>query len=425
MGGFNRSRSKHSSLQHTDRRQPDDIAFGLCAAWLFAVVADGGSRRYGAYVSVAAGARNLCNRFDPISWDSGLARDDNQFPADAAVLPPGAGLERHAPRHCLSLSVLYDQFCLPTFAAQRRPVERPSSRRQSELAMTESAQLRSGKGSRDENFPVASWLIRKRHRPVILAFYEFVRTADDIADHPTLGGAEKLARLDRLEKSLLGQGGEGVGQTLHAALNEYELSARHAQDLLNAFRQDVTKLRYANWDDLIDYCSRSAMPVGRFVLDVHGESRDTWPASDALCAVLQIINHLQDCAKDYRALDRVYIPLDAMSVSGVSVEMLKENRASPALRDCLRGLVARTSVLLDESRGLEAKVGDTRLALEISIIQSLATQLLAILTVRDPLVDRVHLNKAEALAAAANGGGRAILRRLLRTMAPAQRFQTP
>ena len=75
--------------------------------------------------------------------------------------------------------------------------------------------------------------------------------------------------------------------------------------------------------------------------------------------------------------------------------------------------------------GLEAKVGDTRLALEISVIQSLASQLLAILMVRDPLVDRVHLNKAEALAAAANGGGRAILRRLLRTMAPAQRFQTP
>jgi hydroxysqualene synthase len=140
---------------------------------------------------------------------------------------------------------------------------------------------------------------------------------------------------------------------------------------------------------------------------------------------LQIINHLQDCGKDYKALDRVYIPLDAMSASGVGVEMLKENRASPALRDCLHGLVARTSALLDESRGLEAKVGDTRLALEISIIQSLASQLLAILMVRDPLVDRVHLNKAEALAAAANGGGRAILRRLLRAMAPAQRFQTP
>ena len=292
--------------------------------------------------------------------------------------------------------------------------------------MIHSGELRSGKGSHDENFPVASRLIKRQHRPAILAFYEFVRVADDIADHPELTSAEKIARLDRLESSLLGSGGdEPEGQRLRTILNDRGLSTRHAQDLLSAFRQDATKHRYANWEELIDYCSRSAMPVGRFVLDVHGETRDTWPASDALCAALQIINHLQDCAKDYQALDRVYIPLDAMSASGVSVEMLKENRASPALRECLRGLVARTSVLLGESRGLEAKVGDTRLALEISVIQSLASQLLAILTVRDPLVDRVHLNKAEALAAAANGGGRAILRRLLRTMAPAQRFQTP
>jgi hydroxysqualene synthase len=294
------------------------------------------------------------------------------------------------------------------------------------LAMIHSGELRSGKGSHDENFPVASRLIKRQHRPAILAFYEFVRVADDIADHPELTSAEKIARLDRLESNLIGSGGdEPEGLRLRAILNDRGLSTRHAQDLLSAFRQDATKHRYANWEELIDYCSRSAMPVGRFVLDVHGETRDTWPASDALCAALQIINHLQDCAKDYQALDRVYIPLDAMSASGVSVEMLKEDRASPALRDCLRGLVARTSVLLDESRGLEAKVGDTRLALEISVIQSLASQLLAILTVRDPLVDRVHLNKAEALAAAANGGGRAILRRLLRTMAPAQRFQTP
>ena len=166
---------------------------------------------------------------------------------------------------------------------------------------------------------------------------------------------------------------------MRAILSSRGLTTRHAQDLLSAFRQDATKHRYANWDELIDYCSRSAMPVGRFVLDVHGEARDTWPGSDALCAALQIINHLQDCAKDYRALDRVYIPLDALAASGAGVETLSDARASPALRNCLRGLVGRTSALLHESRGLEAKVNDTRLALEISVIQSLASQLLTIL----------------------------------------------
>jgi squalene synthase HpnC len=292
--------------------------------------------------------------------------------------------------------------------------------------MIHSGELRSGKGSHDENFPVASRLIKRQHRPVILAFYEFVRVADDIADHPQLTSAEKIDRLDRLESSLVGSGGdEPDGVRLRAVLNERGLSPRHAQELLSAFRQDATKLRYANWDELIDYCSRSAMPVGRFVLDVHGEARDTWPASDALCAALQVINHLQDCAKDYLALDRVYIPLDTLSASGATVEALKDDRASPALRDCLRGLVARTSTLLDESRGLEPKVSDTRLALEISVIQSLAGQLLAMLMVRDPLAERVHLTKAEALATAVNGGGRAILRRMLRTMTPAQRYQTP
>jgi squalene synthase HpnC len=292
--------------------------------------------------------------------------------------------------------------------------------------MIHSGELRSGKGSHDENFPVASRLIKRQHRPVILAFYEFVRVADDIADHPQLTSGEKIDRLDRLESSLLGSGGnEPEGLRLRIILNERGLSTRHAQDLLSAFRQDATKLRYANWDELIDYCSRSAMPVGRFVLDVHGEARGTWPASDALCAALQVINHIQDCAKDYLALDRVYIPLDALSASGATVEALKEDRASAALRDCLRGLVVRTSTLLDESRGLEPKVSDTRLALEISVIQSLASRLLAILMVRDPLAERVHLTKAEGLATAVNGGGRAILRRMVRTMAPAQRYQTP
>jgi squalene synthase HpnC len=292
--------------------------------------------------------------------------------------------------------------------------------------MTTSAQLRSGKGSGDENFPVASWLIKPQHRPVILAFYEFVRIADDIADHPKLESAEKIARLDRLEASLLGSGGDDpAGFELGSILNSRGLSPRHAQDLLSAFRQDATKLRYTDWDDLIDYCSRSAMPVGRFVLDVHGEARDTWLASDALCAALQIINHLQDCGKDYRMLDRVYVPLDALKASGASVEEIGDRQASPALKDCLRGLVARTTTLLQKSDGFAASVNDTRLGLEIAVIHSLANRLLGLLRVRDPLSEVVHLSKTEALATATGASSRAILRRLLRTVTPAHGYQTP
>src|SRR5437764_9684289 len=111
--------------------------------------------------------------------------------------------------------------------------------------MSTAGELRSGKGHRDENFPVASWLIDARHRGIILAFYEFVRVADDIADHATLDAQEKLAQLDRLERNLLGDGDDNrEAVRLRAVLAERSLSPRHAQDLLTAFKLDVTKLRY-------------------------------------------------------------------------------------------------------------------------------------------------------------------------------------
>jgi len=259
--------------------------------------------------------------------------------------------------------------------------------------MTEAAEFRSGKGHRDENFPVASLLISPEHRAPILAFYEFVRTADDIADHATLTSADKLAHLDGLEADLLGRGDgrNAVAARLRAALEERKLAPRHAQDLLAAFRMDVTKLRYQNWDELIGYCSLSAMPVGRFVLDVHGESRNTWPANDALCAALQIINHLQDCKEDYLNLDRVYVPLDALAASGCAVEALGEPHASPALLQCLHRLAERTERLLSESDVFSPQINDWRLALEVSVINTLAHRLTAVLTARDPLSERVHL----------------------------------
>ena len=170
-----------------------------------------------------------------------------------------------------------------------------------------------------------------------------------------------------------------------------QLPARHSQDLLAAFRLDVTKLRYRDWDDLIGYCSLSAMPVGRFVCDVHGESRAVWPANDALCAALQIINHLQDCKSDFLDLDRVYVPLEALAASGASVEALGAAQSSPALLDCLHRLAERTGRLLGESDVFPLLLADWRLGLEVSVINTLAHRLTRILKLRDPLRDRVHL----------------------------------
>jgi squalene synthase HpnC len=230
--------------------------------------------------------------------------------------------------------------------------------------MSDASALRSGKGHRDENFPVASWLIAPRHRPAILAFYNFVRTADDIADHATLPPEEKLALLDRLDAGLAGNDdGDAVAMKLRSVLAERKLSPKHPQDLLAAFRLDVTKLRYRDWDDLIGYCALSAMPVGRFVLDVHGESRDCWPANDALCAALQIINHLQDCKEDYLNLNRVYVPQDTLAACNTTVEALGAPRATPELLQCLHALAGRTGHLLSESDIFSALIDNMRLGL--------------------------------------------------------------
>ena len=265
--------------------------------------------------------------------------------------------------------------------------------------MSEATALQSGKSHRDENFPVASVLIAPRYRPPILAFYRFVRFADDIADHATASPGDKLRLLDEMRATLAGQSDASPeGVVLRQALAEYGLTAQHALDLLEAFRRDVTKLRYRDWDDLIDYCRYSAMPVGRFVLDVHGESQGIWPANDALCAALQIINHLQDCAKDYRDLNRVYLPEDALAEEGLGVAALADATAGPALKQVLSGLAARNAALLAQSRPFAGQIRDARLALEVDLIQTLAEDLNAMLRSRDPLSEKVHHSKLDVAA---------------------------
>jgi squalene synthase HpnC len=279
--------------------------------------------------------------------------------------------------------------------------------------MSDIAASASGKTHRDENFPVASIFIAPRHRAPILAFYDFVRAADDIADHASLSPDEKLAMLDRLEAALLGTGEHiPVAAALAAQLQERGLEPRHAQDLLTAFRRDVTQSRYRDWDDLIDYCRYSAMPVGRYVLDVHGEDRRaTWDANDALCAALQIINHLQDCAEDYKALDRVYLPLDVLAEHGATVEMLAQPKACDALAGALHALARRTRDLLAASAPFSGFIGDARLAMEVGAIQRLAEKLTARLEFADPLSDKVHASRSEFALTALAGAVATLLRR--------------
>ncbi len=163
------------------------------------------------------------------------------------------------------------------------------------------------------------------------------------------------------------------------------------------------------------------MPVGRYVLDVHGESEATWPASDAVCAALQIINHIQDCGKDYRNLDRVYIPTDMLAKAGVPYEALGAAEASPALRSVLRELASHTFTLLDDGAVLPKQVQDFRLSLEIGVIIALARHLTRTLQHHDPLSEKVHHSKATFARVAITG---ALWAAASRFADPGSRFTT-
>lgn len=263
----------------------------------------------------------------------------------------------------------------------------------------------SGKGRGGENFPVGSFLIRRDLRAHVHAFYRFARNADDIADNPALAAEEKIGRLDRMAAILDGAPGQDspAAAAMRESLIETRVTAQHCHDVLRAFRLDATKLRYQDWDDLMAYCRYSAAPVGRQLLDLHGESRETWPASDALCSALQVLNHLQDCADDYRRLDRVYLPVADLVAAGIGVDALEAPASSPQLRQVLDSLLDRTATLVETARGLPPRVAATGLRWESAVIVELAARLTGRLRRGDPLAARVKLRKSDFLAAFLSG----------------------
>ena len=264
-----------------------------------------------------------------------------------------------------------------------------------------SVETPSGKGRSTENFPVGSLLIRRDLRSHVHAFYQFARNADDIADNPTLTADEKVRRLDRMAAILDGAPGKDspAATAMRESLVETRMTARHCHDVLRAFRLDATKLRYHDWNDLMAYCRYSASPVGRHLLDLHGESRETWPASDALCSALQVLNHLQDCADDYRLLDRVYLPMTDLTAEGIGVETLAARASCPRLRRVLDSMLDRTDTLITTARGLAPQVVSSGLRWECGVIVELAARLLRRLRRGDPLANRVRLQKSDFMTA--------------------------
>ena len=173
--------------------------------------------------------------------------------------------------------------------------------------MSATVETPSGKGAADENFPVGSWLLPAHLRQHIALYYAYARAIDDIADNLELPSGEKIRRLDgfadaisnaQADEQKNGQSDAdaayGTATAIKNSLRETGVSQRHCLDLITAFKQDAVKNRYENWDELIGYCLNSAAPVGRYLIDLHGEPTAAHGPSDALCNALQIINHLQD-----------------------------------------------------------------------------------------------------------------------------------
>jgi farnesyl-diphosphate farnesyltransferase len=286
-----------------------------------------------------------------------------------------------------------------TVETGKRPLPRPSSPTRTRT---------------EENFPVASRLIPAALRPHVHRFYLCVRAADDVADSPDLAPADKIALLEAMDAALRGEGADDHAtrraSDFRASALETGVTVEHARHLLQAFTMDVTKLRYRNWSELVNYCLYSAAPVGRYLLDLHGEDQSARPATDALCIALQILNHLQDCGDDYRELDRVYIPEPWLKEAGLEVSALGAGPSGPAMRGVLDRMLDRTDELIVRAAAGPPMIRHRGLRLETAVIVAIARRLSARLRRRDPLAGRVELgawDKAVAFSAGVVRGWRA------------------
>jgi squalene synthase HpnC len=221
-----------------------------------------------------------------------------------------------------------------------------------------------------ENFPVASWLLPRAMRPHIAAIYAFARTADDFADEPHRDAHERLRLLEdwraRLHRAVRTQddGADPVFVALGNTIRRCDLPVQLFDDLLSAFQQDVTVHRYQTWDELLDYCRRSANPVGRLVLRVAGvRDNDAERASDALCTALQLANFWQDLGTDWQN-GRLYVPLQEIAAAGAAERDLDAARMTPQWRSAVRVCVAKTRAFFDAGRPVADAVHG-RLRLEL------------------------------------------------------------
>ena len=273
-------------------------------------------------------------------------------------------------------------------------------------------EIPSGKDKAYENFPVGSLFVPSHLRPHIHTFYNFARAIDDIADSNSINAPEKIERLSGFQNAILGKDNTSPGfskaHSMRLSLQETGVTNRHCIELIKAFKQDATKLRYENWNELIDYCHISAAPVGRYLLDLHGESNKKYQSSDALCNALQVLNHLQDCKDDYLTLNRVYLPLDWMKKNGLEVECLDAPKSEPELNSLIHRVLDSTAELIHLAENLPIELKSKRLAMEAGAILNVASRLEQTLRKKDPLSESVKLYRSQYVLGCLFGASKAL-----------------
>ena len=260
--------------------------------------------------------------------------------------------------------------------------------------------LMSGKSYSDENFPVASFLMTKKIRSIVRVFYFFARMADDIADHQKLSSNQKKKILlffdNAISKSK--KTNNKILDKMIAKFKELPSGKKYSRNLLKAFMMDASNKKYKNWNDLLYYCKFSANPVGRFVIDAVNERKNIekiYEASDNLCTALQIINHIQDCKKDFKELNRVYIPESFFKKYSVDKKILRKSKSIENFERLKIEIVDNVLLSLRKTKLGLREIQSWRLRKETLIILNIAKRLCNLLKINDPLEKQIKLSRID------------------------------
>ena len=260
--------------------------------------------------------------------------------------------------------------------------------------------LMSGKSYSDENFPVASFLMTKKIRSIVRVFYFFARMADDIADHQKLSSNQKKKILlffdNAISKSK--KTNNKILDKMIAKFKELPSGKKYSRNLLKAFMMDASNKKYKNWNDLLYYCKFSANPVGRFVIDAVNERKNIekiYEASDSLCTALQIINHIQDCKKDFRQLNRVYIPDSFFRKYSLDKKTLRKSKSIENFERLKIEIVDNVLLSLRKTKLGLREIQSWRLRKETLIILNIAKRLCNLLKINDPLEKQIKLSRID------------------------------